>query len=248
MAMVFLTFNEEILKEIPLVQPQMWIGRRPHNSIVIDNPAVSGEHARIILEEGGYSIEDMASTNGTFVNDKRVDRHPLQDGDRIRIGKHVLVYADGEVAPDQPSASLPHPFAFDPKKTMILDTAKQRELLRGERKDRGPAQAPEKVGVLQVVAGKTDRKDYQLVGRLAIIGSQDAATVRLTRWFAPKVAALISRRPEGYVIGMSEARIPIRVNGTEIQDRGLLKNGDLIEVAGVTMQFSLLDHLHRDQN
>jgi pSer/pThr/pTyr-binding forkhead associated (FHA) protein len=243
MAMVLLTFNAHVLKEVPLDQPQTWIGRKPHNAIVIDNPAVSGEHARIVHENGGYVIEDMCSTNGTFVNDKKVDRHQLQDGDQVRIGKHVLVYQDGDAATGLPTVFQPGAGAYDPNKTMILDTAKQRELLKGEQAgaEAERASEPMGLGLLRVMAGKTDQKEYRLTGRLTIIGNQNTATVRLTGWFAPKVAALISRRPEGYVIGMSEAGIAIRLNGARIQDRRELRGGDFIEVAGVRMVFSLVD-------
>lgn len=242
MAMVLLTFNAHVLKEVPLDQPHTWIGRKPHNAIVIDNPAVSGEHARIVQENGGYVIEDMCSTNGTFVNDKKVDRHQLQDGDQVRIGKHVLVYQDSDAATGRPTVFQPGAAAYDPNKTMILDTAKQRELLKGEQAAAAAERASETMGLglLQVMAGKTDQKEYRLTGRLTMIGSQNNATVRLTGWFAPKVAALISRRPEGYVIGMSEAGIAIRINGARMKDRRELQGGDLIEVAGVKLLFSLL--------
>jgi hypothetical protein len=74
---------------------------------------------------------------------------------------------------------------------------------------------------------------------VSVIGSQDAAVVKLTGWFAPKVAALISRTETAYVISLSEESKKVLVNGVQVQGRLDLKDGDLIEVAGVKMYFYL---------
>ena len=73
------------------VQP-VSIGRLPGNTIVIDHPAVSARHARVFREGTHYVIEDLKSTNGTFVNDKPITRHTLRDGDAILVGKHTLSF------------------------------------------------------------------------------------------------------------------------------------------------------------
>jgi len=208
--------------------------------VVIDNAAVSGEHARIIQEEGLFYVEDMASTNGTFLNDKRVHKQELYDGDRVRIGKHLLIYQDEARKPPPHVPLSQHPpstKAFDAERTMILDTHQQRELLKGEQGAGAAPKIQEKLGALRIVSGNTDRKEYDLVGRLTIIGSEHHAGVKLTGWFAPKVAALISRKPEGYSLSMSEAKKPILLNGTPIRGRSVIKDGDLLEVAGVKMCF-----------
>jgi pSer/pThr/pTyr-binding forkhead associated (FHA) protein len=232
MPKIILKFNEAVLKEIPLDREQLTIGRKPDNDLVIDNPAVSGHHAKLARVQSVYFLEDLGSTNGTFVNEKKIDKKQLRDGDRVMVGKHLLLYEDEvkgvAVAPDSPSA--------DTDKTMILDTQKQRELLKAEQT---LGKAKERFGVLQVLAGGTDKKEYPLTGRLAIIGSQDGATVKLTGWFAPKVAAMISRRPDGYNISLSEESKKVLVNGTPVQGRADLKDGDLLEVGGVKMSFLL---------
>jgi pSer/pThr/pTyr-binding forkhead associated (FHA) protein len=235
MAKVLLKFNEAVLKEIPLEGDQFTIGRKPDNSIVIDNPAVSGHHARLVRTQDAFVVEDLGSTNGTFVNDVKVEKRPLRNGDRVLIGKHLLLFQDEAKA----GAPPPLPPAADADKTMILDTQKQREMLKAAQTQTAISKPPEKLGVLQVVSGQTDRKEYQLTGRLAIIGSQEGATVKLTGWFAPKVAALIGRRNEGYNISLSEEGKKILVNGAPIQGRYDLNDGDLLEVAGVKMYFYL---------
>ena len=233
MARVLLKFNEAVLKEIHLDRPQFTIGRKSDNDLPIDNLAVSGHHARIVQEQGAYFIEDTASTNGTFLNEQRIQRHQLHNGDQIKIGKHVLVFQDELVRPATPAPSKDSDF----EKTMVIPTQKPREVAKAGPSAPGAAEVSGKVGVLRIVSGQTDRKDYQLTGRVSIIGAQDSATVRLTGWFSPKVGALISRRQDSYSISMSEDAKKILLNGAPIQGRADLKDWDLLEIAGVKMYF-----------
>ena len=93
MPKLFLKFNEAVLKEIAMEGPQLTIGRKPDNDVVIDNPAVSGHHARIYDREGAVYVEDMNSTNGTYVNGRRVSTQELlRADDRIRIGDTEFRY------------------------------------------------------------------------------------------------------------------------------------------------------------
>lgn len=233
MPKIILKFNEAVLRAVPLDREQVTIGRKPDNDVVIDNPAVSGHHAKLSRVQSVFFLEDLGSTNGTFVNEKKIDKRQLKDGDRVTIGKHVLIYED------EAKGLAPLAPAVDSDKTMILDTQKQRELLKAEQTM--PPKPKERIGLLQVLSGGTDKKEYQLTGRVILIGSQDGATVQLTGWFAPKVAAMISRRPDGYNISLSEDSKKVLVNGTPVQGRADLKDGDLLEVAGVKMSFLLKD-------
>lgn len=238
MAKIFLKFNEQVLKEIPLEGPQLTIGRKPENDLVIDNPAVSGHHARVVKEAGGFFIEDLNSTNGTFLNDAQVQRQKLKNTDRIGVGKHSLIFQD-EVAPPPPPPPPPKDEGAD--KTMILDTAKQKELMKalGTVKTASVGAKEEKVGWLTVVTGDTDKKEYELTGRLTVIGKEDTASVKLSGWLAPKKAALISRRGPAYIIIPEESAKKITVNGEAVQGQRELQDGDVIIVAGVHFHFSL---------
>lgn len=234
MPKIIVKFNEAVIKDVPLDREQFTIGRKPDNDVVIDNPAVSGHHAKLSRVQAVYFLEDLGSTNGTFVNEKKIDKRQLKDGDRVTIGKHVLLYED-----EAKGLALPPAQAVDTDKTMILDTQRHRELLKTEQTMQ--PKPKERIGVLQVLSGGTDKKEYHLTGRIVLIGSQDGSTVKLTGWFAPKVAAMISRRPAGYNISLSEDGKKVLVNGTPIQGRADLKDGDLLEVAGVKMSFLLKD-------
>lgn len=237
MAKIFLKFNEQVLREIPLEGQQLTIGRKPDNDLVIDNPAVSGHHARVVKEAGGFFIEDLGSTNGTFLNDAQVQKQKLKNADRVGIGKHSLIYQD-EVAPPPPPPPPKESEGGD--KTMILDTAKQKELMKALGTVKTAVVAKEeKIGWLTVATGDTDKQEYELTGRLNVVGKEDTATIKLTGWLAPKNAALISRRGAAYFISMPEGAKKITVNGEAVQGQRELQDGDIIIVAGVHFHFSL---------
>ena len=120
MLRIDLQYQGETLATYETGNDQISVGRNPKNDIQIDNLAVSGAHARIKKVMNAYFIEDLGSTNGTFVNEKKIDKYELLDGDEVIIGKHSLVfrYLKSSASPRE-----------DLDKTMILDTRKQKELL-----------------------------------------------------------------------------------------------------------------------
>src|SRR4051794_20140696 len=92
MAKLILSMDGLVLKEIPLSEERTTIGRRPHNDIVIDNLAISGEHAVIVTILNDSFLEDLGSTNGTLVNGQPAKKHFLQNNDLIELGKYKLKY------------------------------------------------------------------------------------------------------------------------------------------------------------
>ncbi len=234
MPKILLKAHGAVIKEIKLDKSRLTIGRKPDNDIVLDDQSASGHHARIIQIQSVYFIEDAGSSNGTFANGKKTDRKQLVNGDQITIGQHSLLYQEDVAQAVAPSAPKP---AFDSEKTVVMTPELQRELLKAQG-GKAAAAPPKQVIVLKVVAGSTDQKEYKLSGPVAIIGSQDTATIKLSGWFAPKRAALLNRQGGGYSVTMSEEGKKVLVNGTPIQGSMPLKEGDLIEVAGVTLQYS----------
>lgn len=84
--------DDRRIEEITLDQGSITIGRKPDNDICLDDATVSGHHAQINAFSQPMYIEDLCSTNGTYVNGERVKEHVLTRGDVIMIGKHKLVY------------------------------------------------------------------------------------------------------------------------------------------------------------
>jgi pSer/pThr/pTyr-binding forkhead associated (FHA) protein len=275
MAKLFLKFEQSVLKEVPLSQGTVTIGRLPDNVIHIDNLAVSGHHAKIYWDQDKYVVEDNNSLNGTYVNNVRISRQALKDGDAVLVGKHTIAFKD-EWHSDAPPAPRPGqvekaaPLMPKLEHTMVLDTKKMKEMLAATHPPGTPAQTPpatpapapaassagtthvhtqqfaapppvpiEKIGVLNVLSGKTDQTQYLLTSKMSVIGKSDMASIKLKGWFAPKMAAIISKRETAYYIAASEKKIKVVVNGQEVIGQKALDEGDVIEVAGIKMNFGL---------
>src|SRR5262249_51876102 len=158
------------------------IGRLGDNTIVIESPAVSGHHARVFRNGESFVVEDLASTNGTFVNGKRVSRHTLTTGDVVRIGKqHKLLFDEqGGDAPAQPEAI--EAMTSNPGDTMYLDADKHKALLTWLKQAEAESAASEAaagVGILRVIKGRADQSEYTLQAHTSLVGKSDAALVRL---------------------------------------------------------------------
>jgi pSer/pThr/pTyr-binding forkhead associated (FHA) protein len=237
MAKLSLMFEERVVKEVPIGSRPITIGRSPDNDLPVDNLAVSNHHARVYYEGGRLVVEDLDSLNGTFVNDLRVERATLHDGDSIWIGKHhIKVDATADTAIPWDSGRK----AAAPKinETMVLDTKARRDMLQqaaaaGERSQFSPGRM--KMPTLVILGGRVNQKEYVLTNKLTVIGKSPMATIRLRGWFKPQVAAQINQRDDGYYLGTG-SKIPT-VNGSAIQGPVRLNDGDLIEVCGIRMNF-----------
>jgi len=237
MAKLSLMFENKLVKEVPIGNRPVSIGRSPDNDIPVDNLAVSTYHARVYYEGGRLVVEDLDSLNGTFVNDLRIERATLHDGDSIWIGKHSIkvdTSADAAIPWDTGRK------AAAPKinETMVLDTKVRRDMLQqaaamGERSQFSPARM--KMPTLVVLSGRVNQKEFLLTNKLTVIGKSPMATVRLRGWFKPKMAAQINQRDDGYYLGTGD-RVP-SVNGNPISGTVRLNDGDLIEVCGVRLNF-----------
>jgi len=232
-----LMFDNKIVKEVPVGSRPVTIGRAPDNDLPVDNLAVSNYHAKVYYEAGRMVIEDLNSLNGTFVNDLRIERATLHDGDIVHIGKHTIKVDTSGDAP-VPWQSGRKAAAPRINETMVLDTKERRQMLQqaaamGESMQFASTRV--KVPTLVVLGGKSDQKEYVLTNKLTVIGKSAMATVRLKGWFKPQMAAQINQRDDGYYLGPGD-KVPT-VNGTPIPGPVRLNNGDLIEVSGVKLNF-----------
>lgn len=233
MATLKLTFNGEKIKEIPLDKEVITIGRKNDNDIHIDNLSVSGHHAKINTLLNDSFVEDLQSTNGTYVNGILIKKQPLTHGDIIRIGKHELVYDNIDASADD-----------DFERTMII-----RPDAEGMPEHESSHAIEESVGKIAAEIAEKDKSSGPATGIAKIIlksgtnsGKELPLTKVLTTIGKPGVqVAAITRRPAGYFLihvdgGGNETR-PM-VNNREIGVRAEpLHNGDIIEVANVKMEF-----------
>jgi len=220
------------------------IGRLPDNAVMIDNPAVSGHHARVFHEGNRVILEDLRSTNGTFVNGRPVTRHVLQHGDEVLVGKHQIVFDQNAAEPQ--AAGAPMQSLGD---TVYLDTKQHRALratLESARADAAkpvaarPAMAspsgPRRIGVLRVIAGSAEQDEYSLDGQTSIIGRSNTALIRLRGWFKPSVAVAIAKNGPGYVATAMGGK-PL-INQEPLEGRHVLQEGDLLVVSGLVLEFA----------
>ena len=137
MARLILSLDNQVLAEYNMTKERYTIGRLPDNDVRIDNPAVSGHHSLIINILNDSFLEDLNSTNGTYVNGKLIKKHALQHGDVITIGHHQLRFSDQQV---------PETEQDEFEKTMVIPTGQQNadQLARAEAAaDRAAAAATE---------------------------------------------------------------------------------------------------------
>lgn len=227
--------NGVVQGEHELNQERLTIGRKPDNDIQIDNLAVSGKHALVITILDDSFLEDLGSTNGTYVNGKLVKKHALKDGDVIAIGKHELKYMNELATEDDDEF----------EKTMIIKPGSASAAVAA-------AQAAEKAGASAAAERKmneTSSGGGMPLGRLTVLngpiaGKELELTKALITLGKPGTqVAVISRRPQGYFLTHIESdgdgkRYPV-VNGEAIGPKAYqLKDSDLIELAGIKMEFT----------
>jgi pSer/pThr/pTyr-binding forkhead associated (FHA) protein len=256
--MAILTLVSEDRSQQYAAGPTATIGRLPDNTVVIDSPAVSGHHACVFNTDAGYVVEDLQSTNGTFVNGVRVSRQPLHHGDVVKIGDHELVF-DALAELDAPSSERADMSATDGS-TVFLDRrklfdrlvqseaeARKQDVLLARLKD-VEAQAHQRrdggtqggrPGTLRVVAGSSDREEYTLDAHTSLIGSGKSSLVRVRGWFKPKVSVVITRNRQGYVATVL-AR-DVEINSRPANGRHELKNGDVVSMGSLILEFRMED-------
>jgi pSer/pThr/pTyr-binding forkhead associated (FHA) protein len=234
MPKLLLQYGGAVLKEIPITKEEITVGRRPDNDIVIDNPAVSAHHCKITLSGDSFSVEDLNSSNGVFVNAQKVIKSGLKDNDVIGIAKHALKFIDERE--HQHHETPPQPSAQDSADaTMMIAPEKQKEIAAA-----AISAIQRKPAVVRVLKGIVDKAEYELKHSSTYIGKSDHVQIKIkgTGIFgsAPDSAAMIANRPEGYFIVPVKDGYP-KLNGKALSQKALLQDGDIIEVGGTTLQF-----------
>ncbi|MEY4736443.1 MAG: hypothetical protein RL302_762 [Pseudomonadota bacterium] len=220
MPKMIVSIDEVVIKEVQLTKDRTTLGRRPYNDIVIDNLAVSGEHAVIQMAGGQVFLEDLNSTNGSYVNGKAIKRQQLQNGDGIEIGKYKIKFV-GDNAEEN----------FD--KTMVVSSRSAMPQTAAVAQSAfAPAGAGDSLGLgafhasIKVLSGAAAGREVPLTKVVTTIGKPGIAV------------AAITKRHHGFVVHHVEGGGNPTVNGSPISSDPIsLNNGDVIELAGTQMQF-----------
>lgn len=225
-------------KEYPLTAETMTIGRKPSNDIPIDNLSISGKHAQVITILEDSFLEDLGSTNGTYVNGKLIKKHALEHGDIITLGKYQITYQSGS---DGGAQDFEQTMIIRPGEAGMPEAAADKEIdksmqkisaaIASEAASTAASPIASKEACLQLLSGANAGKELILTKALTTIGQPGV-----------QVAA-ITRRPQGFFLihvdGGPNNSVP-KVGGSPIGSGAHeLKSHDIIEVASVKMEFYL---------
>ena len=245
MARLILSLEGQVMAEYNMNKERYTVGRLPDNDIRIDNAAVSGHHSLVINILNDSFLEDLNSTNGTYVNGKLIKKHALQHGDVITVGHHQLRFMEDDEQQDE----------FE--KTMVIQpSARPMQALRAAAEaaeaaaaDNGAEARPSATASAPAGASGTPPAPTPKPAKLQVLsgafaGRELELTKTLTTLGRPGVqVAAITRRANGYFIVHVDADKPDHfpiVNGTAIGAQPtLLRDNDVIQLAGVKMGFFL---------
>ena len=224
MSKLVVSLDGVVIKDVQVTKDKTTLGRRPYNDIVIDNLAVSGEHAVLQMVGADVFIEDLNSTNGTYINGKAIKKQLLAHNDTVEIGKYKIKYLVDEGA--------------DYEKTLIIKPGAAQPAMRAPAQ---PAAAPPAgfaapcgfgpmasaaPASIKVLNGAAAGREVHLVKVVTTVGKPGVQV------------ASITKRPTGYVFAHVEGSARPTVNGNPLVTETVqLHHGDVIELAGTQMQF-----------
>ena len=219
MGKLVVSLDGVVIKEVQITKDKTTLGRRPYNDIVIDNLAVSGEHGVLQMAGADVFIEDLNSTNGTYINGKAVKKQLLSHNDTIEIGKYKIKFVVDD--------------GTDYEKTVVMKSGQRPPLpeiaVSGSMfSDAGQAAmtASSAAVTIRVLNGAAAGREVVLSKVVTTVGKPGVQV------------ASITKRPAGYVLAHVEGAAQPSVNGNPLVGETVhLKNGDVIELAGTQMQF-----------
>jgi hypothetical protein len=220
MGKLVVSLDGVVIKEVQITKDKTTLGRRPYNDIVIDNLAVSGEHAVLQMVGNDVFIEDLNSTNGTYINGKAIKKQLLAHNDGVEIGKYKIRYI-GDESGDFEKTMIMRPGSMGAPHTPFNHTAPMPAV--------PPMGSSAGIGLaaqIKVLSGAAAGRSVTLTKVVTTVGKPGVQV------------ASITKRPGGYVLAHVEGGHRPSINGVPLAgETAPLSNGDLIELAGTQMQF-----------
>ena len=195
MPKMIVSIDGVVIKEVQLTKDRTTLGRRPYNDIVIDNLAVSGEHAVMQMAGTDVFLEDLNSTNGTYVNGKAIKKQQLQNGDTVEIGKYKIKCVHDGVADHN-------------EKTTVINSG---AVVGGEAPPVGNA-------AIRVMSGAAAGREVPLVKVVTTIGKPGVAVAAITRRPHGYVVALVEGAVKPTING-----IPLTTEAVNLSDGDLIE-------------------------
>jgi pSer/pThr/pTyr-binding forkhead associated (FHA) protein len=229
MARLLLTYKNKVLQNHLMVEGAVvTIGRHPNNTIVVDNPLVSAQHAKIEHTSQGLKLTDLNSTNGTFVNSEPVSEYQLSHQDWVSVGKHILIIdiyetlsLDATVQMLKAGSSSTQ----DAEHTMMLDADISQSLTQS---------------LDYLTFSPNDRReDFELSNKMVTIGNNADADIPINGlWslFAGEPTAAIKKQGGDYFIEYVTGMLKPKINGKAIKNPTRIQHHDIIQVGSIKMQ------------
>jgi hypothetical protein len=223
MTKLVIFLDDKVLKEVVLNKDRITLGRRPHNDVVIDNLAVSGEHAVLLREGEGYVVQDLGSTNGSYINGKPIKRAGFAEGDSLDIGKYTLrLLSDAKASAFAGSRFGASRFAPSGFANSMPSGPNSRSGVSSF----SPTQHAEvslPTFKLRVVSGAAVGTEVVLSKPQTTFGQRGVMVVA------------IQRNPRGYELSQIEGEQRVRINGASLGlVPAVLTEDDVIELVGGT--------------
>jgi pSer/pThr/pTyr-binding forkhead associated (FHA) protein len=213
MPKMIVSIDGVVIKEVTLAKDRTTLGRRPYNDIVIDNLAISGEHAVLHMIGGDVYLEDLNSTNGTYVNGRAVKKQALEHNDVIEVGKYKIRYLVGGGAAEGAGQG-----------PTILAASSEPIPLSSAPTVHTPLGGSTGVAVIRVLSGSGAGRELSLQKVVTTIGKPGVAV------------AAVTRRLHGYVVAPIDGGTAL--NGEPLGNEAVaLQDGDVLELGGTRMQF-----------
>ena len=254
-----LKLKSKILGDFQLPEgASLTIGRREDNDVVIEDPAVSGHHAKIESLGERFVLIDLQSKNGSFVNEQLVNSHWLRNGDMINIGDHSLIFIEDEqkTRPEKRTDKFDDTLVMnstDHRRRMIKSTSHKsinvvrfwdKSQSRGTVKDVDPQTSPscpkskpaEANGALIYIAGGKGR--IELTRKITTIGKHPSSDIMIKGLLLDPTTATISKETGGYCFNYIGGLPKPKINGIPVRESTLLNDSDIIEIGSTRLQFS----------
>ncbi len=230
MANLSIFSQDKLLQEVQLKKTVI-IGRET-GDIIIKNPGISARHVKIEKDGSRFIVHDLNSTNGTFVNDKKVDSMTLSSGDVITVGKYSFKFDDPEQK--NPDETLD---GFDDigGRTIVMDSSKIKSLLEQPPGASTRSEAKESAKLF-MSQGSGAPKVMKLEKDTALIGTSNNSDIQIKGFTIGRIAASITRNGDQYEISYQGGLAKLRMDG-ETVEKHTLSNGDKFSIASYDFEF-----------
>ncbi len=225
--------HDTIIKTFPIKEGQtITIGRGKECDISIDNTAISRQHISLCRSSGIYFVSDLGSTNGSFVNGKKIDvDEPVSDTDTIVFGKFTLTTANPADSVSRVAASVSaDAMDIDDETVFVSGKKTAAPTPNFKPKAAGPR--------LSVIQGDASPRELSLAGISSLkLGSDPSCDLVIPGWFMAKAQAYIIKRDDSYLLVPQKSWVGTYVNNSKLSSEHILRSGDIITIRGTALRF-----------